>query len=127
MFVSHITNTTEILLLFILDKNTIMFTQAAEKLVGSSESSKSGPSETDPSLKPKCCTGGGPGYESPMQAFKNGPREQIMFVALPNSDVPKKPDMLVSVDVNPDSAEFCKVICYYILEINNPVYKNSWI
>ncbi|KAI1723262.1 56kDa selenium binding protein (SBP56) domain-containing protein [Ditylenchus destructor] len=87
-----------------------MFTQAAEKLVGSSESSKSGPSETDPSLKPKCCTGGGPGYESPMQAFKNGPREQIMFVALPNSDVPKKPDMLVSVDVNPDSAEFCKII-----------------
>lgn len=57
-----------------------------------------------PSANP--CTG--PGYESPEAAHKNGLREQILFVTCPSVDS-THPDMLATVDVDPESDEYCKV------------------
>lgn len=50
----------------------------------------------------------GPGYASPMEAFRNGPREKFLFVMCPNVDR-SKPDIIVSVDVDPESSTYCKV------------------
>lgn len=54
-----------------------------------------------------CCSGG-PGYKSPLDAFKNGPREKLIFVTCPNVDK-NKHDMLATVCVDPESEDYCKV------------------
>jgi len=62
----------------------------------------------------KCCGNGGhghgecgPGYKTPEEAMK-GPREQILYI--PCIQVDKtKPDYLATVDVDPDSKDFCQV------------------
>lgn len=56
----------------------------------------------------KECCACGPGYKSPLEAFKNAPREKIIFVTCPNVDQ-TKPDMLATVDVDPKSEDYCKV------------------
>lgn len=58
----------------------------------------------------ECCNHG-PGYKTPMDAFLNGPREKYLFVMCPNVDR-TKPDMLASVDVDPESPNYCKVITF---------------
>uniref|UniRef100_A0A915M3U2 Methanethiol oxidase n=1 Tax=Meloidogyne javanica TaxID=6303 RepID=A0A915M3U2_MELJA len=58
--------------------------------------------------KQECCACG-PGYKSPLEAFKNAPREKIIFVTCPNVDQ-TKPDMLATVDVDPKSEDYCKII-----------------
>jgi methanethiol oxidase len=55
----------------------------------------------------ECCKG--PGYVSPLDAFKNGPKEAILYVTCPRrkSD---KPDYLATVDVDPASTTYCQVL-----------------
>ncbi|KAK9501062.1 hypothetical protein O3M35_002176 [Rhynocoris fuscipes] len=55
---------------------------------------------------------GGPGYKSPLEAFKNGPRERILYVICiqPNGKLSGKPDYLATVNVDPSSDQYCKVI-----------------
>ena len=50
----------------------------------------------------------GPGYATPLDAFNNGPREKIVYIPciVPNKD---RPDYLVTVDVDPESPNYCKV------------------
>ena len=52
----------------------------------------------------------GPGYPSPIAAMK-GPREKVLYLPAiyTGSDV-KKPDYLATVDVDPESPNFCKVV-----------------
>ena len=56
----------------------------------------------------------GPGYASPMDAFLNGPREKIMYLTcVRNNQEGKsrgKPDFLATVDLDPDSPTYSKVI-----------------
>lgn len=53
----------------------------------------------------------GPGYASPEDAIKNGPREKLLYVVTvqPNLEDPQG-DYLSTVDVDPDSPTFCQVI-----------------
>ncbi|XP_022105572.1 selenium-binding protein 1-like [Acanthaster planci] len=57
-----------------------------------------------------CCKGKGPGYKSPQEAMK-GPKEEIVYLPCiyRNTEV-KKPDYLATVDVDPRSSTYCKVI-----------------
>lgn len=52
---------------------------------------------------------GGPGYASPMEAFKNGPREELLYVVCVQPDQTKQ-DYLATVDVDPKSPTFKQVI-----------------
>lgn len=58
------------------------------------------------------CGGGGPGYKTPLDAAKNGPREKILYVPCiqPQGVKATKPDYLATVDVDPESPTFCQVI-----------------
>ncbi|XP_076757261.1 methanethiol oxidase [Xylocopa sonorina] len=53
------------------------------------------------------CTG--PGYRSPMAAMLEGPREKIIYVVCIHTD-PNKSDVLCTVDVDPTSKDYCKII-----------------
>ena len=57
----------------------------------------------------KC--GLGPGWQTPMHAFKHGPREKILYVVTvqPNLD-DEQGDYLSVVDVDPASETYCQVI-----------------
>jgi len=56
-----------------------------------------------------CCHG--PGYATPLDAMKNGPREDLLYVVCvqPNLDEPHG-DYLATVDVNPSSPTYCQII-----------------
>lgn len=58
---------------------------------------------------PESCSSCGPGYASPEDAFKNGPREKIVYIPC---IVPSKtrPDYLVTVDVDPESKTYSQVM-----------------
>uniref|UniRef100_A0A914ELW1 Methanethiol oxidase n=1 Tax=Acrobeloides nanus TaxID=290746 RepID=A0A914ELW1_9BILA len=60
--------------------------------------------------KKECChTGTGPGYASPKEAMQ-GPREKYMFVNCAGVNTEDTPDMIVTVDVDPDSTNYCKIV-----------------
>ena len=44
-----------------------------------------------------------------MDAFKNGPREKILYVTCARRNVQDKPDYLSTVDVDPDSPTYSQV------------------
>jgi methanethiol oxidase len=55
----------------------------------------------------QCCHG--PGYASPLDAMKNGPREKLLYVMSPSVSE-DRPDSLATVDVNPESPSYGKII-----------------
>ncbi|XP_011311051.1 selenium-binding protein 1-A [Fopius arisanus] len=57
----------------------------------------------------KECRGCGPGYRSPLAAMREGSREKIIYVVCPHTDS-TKPDVLATVDVDPDSSTYCQII-----------------
>jgi methanethiol oxidase len=65
-------------------------------------------SNKNSSSKNKCCQSSAAGYASPMAAFRNGPREQLLFVTCPSVDS-TQPDLLATICVDPESPEYCKV------------------
>lgn len=54
------------------------------------------------------CKNCGPGYQSPRIAMEEGPREKIMYVVCINTD-DTKPDVLSTVDIDPESPTYCQV------------------
>lgn len=55
---------------------------------------------------------GGPGYASPLDAFKRGPREELLYVVCVQPDLTKE-DYVATVDVDPKSPTYslvCKSI-----------------
>jgi selenium-binding protein 1 len=58
------------------------------------------------------CKKTGPGYRTPIDALERGPREKILYVTCvqPFGKENGKPDYLATVDVDPNSPQFCKVI-----------------
>ncbi|XP_050295060.1 methanethiol oxidase isoform X2 [Anthonomus grandis grandis] len=53
----------------------------------------------------------GPGYASPLDAMKNGPREKLLYTACVQPDQTRgKSDVLATVDVDPESPTYCQVI-----------------
>ncbi|XP_053987538.1 methanethiol oxidase [Hylaeus volcanicus] len=59
--------------------------------------------------KTGCSSCGGPGYRSPKAAMTEGPREKLMYVVCIHTD-PNKSDVLSTVDVDPASPTYCKII-----------------
>lgn len=59
----------------------------------------------------------GPGYKSPLDAYKNGKRETILYTVCiqPNPLTNSKPDYLAIVDVDPNSSTYSQVIIYNII------------
>lgn len=55
-----------------------------------------------------CKSCDGPGYRSPSAAMLEGPREKLIYVACVHTDQ-NKSDVLCTVDVDPDSPDYCKV------------------
>uniref|UniRef100_H3CB86 Methanethiol oxidase n=1 Tax=Tetraodon nigroviridis TaxID=99883 RepID=H3CB86_TETNG len=58
------------------------------------------------------CSGCGPGYRSPLEAMKvEGPREKIVYLpCIYRNTGTLKPDYLATVDVEPTSPTYCKVV-----------------
>ncbi|CAH0547994.1 unnamed protein product [Brassicogethes aeneus] len=53
----------------------------------------------------------GPGYATPLDAMKNGPKEEILYVvAVQPNQGEGKTDLLATVDVDPKSPTYCKII-----------------
>ncbi|XP_057671548.1 methanethiol oxidase-like [Diorhabda carinulata] len=51
---------------------------------------------------------GGPGYASPLDAMKYGPRENLLYVVCINPHGGE--DLLATVDVDPNSSQYCQII-----------------
>ena len=62
---------------------------------------------------PTLCAGSkdGPGYKSPLDAMRNGPREKLLYIACvqPLPQETHRPDYLATVDVDPESPTYSKV------------------
>ncbi|XP_028404277.1 methanethiol oxidase-like [Dendronephthya gigantea] len=73
-----------------------------------------------------CCTG--PGYATPLDAMKNGPREKIFYLpCIYQSTGIKKPDYLATVDVDPQSPDYCKVIHRLpVLHLEDELHHSGW-
>lgn len=56
--------------------------------------------------------------------MKSGPREKIMWVVCISTD-PNKPDVLSTVDVDPDSPTYCQVCIPILISMLN--YKLNFI
>lgn len=59
--------------------------------------------------------GKGPGYATPLEAFKNGEREKLLYVVCVQPDATKQ-DYLATVDVDPESSTYSQVISFGILK-----------
>ncbi|XP_072382430.1 methanethiol oxidase [Diabrotica undecimpunctata] len=54
---------------------------------------------------------GGPGYATPLDAMKTGPKEKLMYVVCINpNEGEDKTDLLATVDVDPESPTYCQII-----------------
>ncbi|XP_077865766.1 methanethiol oxidase-like [Saccoglossus kowalevskii] len=55
--------------------------------------------------------GRGPGYATPLAAFKSGVREEIAYVAcIYRTTKTEKPDFIATVDIDPRSSNYCQII-----------------
>ncbi|XP_035735335.1 methanethiol oxidase-like [Vespa mandarinia] len=67
-----------------------------------------------------------PGYPSPKMAMLDGPREKIMYVVCIHTD-PDKPDVLSTVDVDPKSPTYCKIIHKLrMLHVGDELHHSGW-
>lgn len=64
-------------------------------------------------------------YATPSDACR-GAREKFLFVTCPNLSEPRKPDALMTVDVNPLSKTYCQVICKLDFEVGDEVHHTGW-
>ncbi|XP_015184850.1 PREDICTED: selenium-binding protein 1 [Polistes dominula] len=67
-----------------------------------------------------------PGYSSPKTAMAEGPREKIMYTVCIHTD-PKKPDVLSTVDIDPESPTYCKIIHKLrMLHVGDELHHSGW-
>ena len=73
-----------------------------------------------------CCAKKGPGYGTPLEAMKNGVREQILYVAMiPCQE--GQPDYLATIDVDPNSSTYQQIIHrLYFPELDNELHHFGW-
>lgn len=76
-----------------------------------------------------CCSTlpSGPGYASPEDALK-GPREKLLYItAVYTGTGKKKPDYLATVDVDPDSSTYSKVVHRTVVNhLNDELHHSGW-
>ncbi|XP_054168756.1 methanethiol oxidase-like [Oppia nitens] len=74
------------------------------------------------------CRETGPGYRSPFDAMR-GPRETLMYVTCiqPNGTRDCKSDYLATIDVDPNSSQFCQVICRTLVPyFGDELHHSGW-
>jgi len=72
----------------------------------------------------KCCHG--PGYASPLDAMKNGPREKLLYIQCPSLSK-EKPDFVATVDVDPKSPSYGKIIHRLNMTyIGDEIHHSGW-
>ncbi|KAJ8713387.1 hypothetical protein PYW07_013757 [Mythimna separata] len=72
-----------------------------------------------------CCKRG-PGYASPLDAFNNGPREELLYVVCVQPDKTKQ-DYLATVDVDPKSPTYCQVIARtHTGSVGDELHHSGW-
>ncbi|CAK1586309.1 unnamed protein product [Parnassius mnemosyne] len=70
--------------------------------------------------------GKGPGYASPLDAFRNGPREKLLYVVCVQPNLSKQ-DYLATVDVDPDSPTYSQVIHRtYTGSLGDELHHSGW-
>jgi len=70
----------------------------------------------------------GPGYRSPLEAME-GPKESLLYVTCiqPNGKRDGKPDYLATVDVDPQSDQYCRVISRALVRENgDELHHSGW-
>nr|XP_045607980.1 methanethiol oxidase-like [Procambarus clarkii] len=68
----------------------------------------------------------GPGYSSPLAAMKEGPREKLLWVPCIKTNS-GKPDYLATIDVDPQSPKFSKVIHrLYLPYLDDEIHHSGW-
>jgi len=75
------------------------------------------------------CCGKGPGYSSPLDAYNNGPREQLVYIPciIPPDSRGNRPDYLSTVCVDPASPDYCKIIHrLYMPHVSDEVHHTGW-
>ncbi|XP_047503733.1 methanethiol oxidase [Pieris napi] len=71
-----------------------------------------------------CCKG--PGYAFPLDAFNNGPREELLYVICVQPDKTKQ-DYVATVDVNPKSSTYSQVIHRtYTGAVGDELHHSGW-
>lgn len=71
-----------------------------------------------------CCKG--PGYSSPLEAFRSGPREELLYVVCVQPDKTKE-DYLATVDVDPKSPTYSQVIHRtYTGHVGDELHHSGW-
>ncbi|KAI5717928.1 hypothetical protein M8J77_013670 [Diaphorina citri] len=73
-----------------------------------------------------CCSGKGPGYRTPVDAMRYGPRETLLYVICiqPNG---QHPDYLAVIDVDPQSKTYQQVISRcYMTHIGDELHHFGW-
>ncbi|CEL96651.1 unnamed protein product [Vitrella brassicaformis CCMP3155] len=72
------------------------------------------------------CCHGGPGYASPLEAMRQGPRESIVYVTCIMKQQ-GKPDYLATVDVDPNSHTYSQVISRVVMpEVGDELHHSGW-
>lgn len=75
---------------------------------------------------PGCSSCAGPGYKSPKAAMLEGPREKLLYVVCIHTD-PQKPDVLSTVDVDPASPTYCKIVHKLrMLHVGDELHHSGW-
>ncbi|XP_076060123.1 methanethiol oxidase isoform X2 [Oratosquilla oratoria] len=68
----------------------------------------------------------GPGYPSPKEAMLNGPREKIIWLTCVRVGS-GTPDYLATVDVDPESPDYCKVVHRLMMpHVDDELHHSGW-
>ncbi|RMZ53473.1 hypothetical protein APUTEX25_003295 [Auxenochlorella protothecoides] len=73
-----------------------------------------------------CCNGSGPGYATPLEAKEKGPRETLLYVPAIIPDQ-SRPDYLATVDADPESKTYSKVIHRLpVTHLGDELHHSGW-
>uniref|UniRef100_A0A8D8WLK6 Selenium-binding protein 1-A n=1 Tax=Cacopsylla melanoneura TaxID=428564 RepID=A0A8D8WLK6_9HEMI len=79
-----------------------------------------------PNPAKSCCPGKGPGYRTPLDAMKQGPREGLLYVICIQPSG-QHPDYLAVIDVDPASSTYQQVISRcYMTHIGDELHHFGW-
>lgn len=80
-----------------------------------------------PKATSSCCTG--PGYATPLDAFRNGAKEKLIYLPCirVNTASDDKPDYIATVDVDPDSPTYSTVLHRLIMPyVGDELHHSGW-
>ena len=75
---------------------------------------------------PQPCCGGGPGYRTPAEAYRNAPRETLVYIPCVGPKDSGRADYLATVDVDPASAAYGTVISRVETAVGDELHHTGW-